>query len=511
MKAVIYARYSSDNQREESIEGQIRECMEYAERNDITVLCNYIDRAMSARTADRPEFQRMIRDSEKHLFDIVLVWKLDRFSRDRYDSAHYKHILKKNGVKVLSAKENISEGPEGIILESMLEGYAEYYSAELSQKIHRGQKENALKCRNNGGNIPLGYVVGPEGVLVVDPLTAPLVREIFTMYDEGKTISEITKSLNERGLKTRKGFDFRIGSVSLILKNRKYIGEYKYQDVVIPNGVPALVDEELFNRAQEKLEKNKQAPARYKAPEEYLLTTKLFCGDCGRMMAGESGTSGTKGVKYCYYKCGGAKRKLGCKRKPLKKDWIERAAVLVTVNRVLKDAEIDRIADAVIALQEREDPTLPALNRQLAECEKAIENMLNAIQMGILTESTKERLEQLEEQKKSLKLSITQTQIERPRYTKPQIVDWISRFKFGNVNDPNYQRQIIDTFINAIYVFDDKLAFTYNFHDGTETITLKEIEAAFGSDLSQVAPPPKSLEITGFQGFFHGAPGGARF
>ena len=494
MKAVIYARYSSDNQREESIEGQIRECMEYAERNDITVLCNYIDRAMSARTADRPEFQRMIRDSEKHLFDVVLVWKLDRFSRDRYDSAHYKHILKKNGVKVLSAKENISDGPEGIILESMLEGYAEYYSAELSQKIHRGQKENALKCRNNGGNIPLGYVVGPEGVLVVDPLTAPLVKEIFTMYDEGKTISEITKTLNQRGLKTRKGFDFRIGSISLILKNRKYIGEYRYQDVVIPNGVPALVDEELFNRAQEKLVKNKQAPARYKAPEEYLLTTKLFCGDCGRMMAGESGTSATKSVKYCYYKCGGAKRKLGCKRKPLKKDWIERAAVLVTVNRVLKDEEIDRIANAIVALQEREDPTLPALNHQLAECEKAIENMLNAIQMGILTESTKERLEQLEEQKKSLKQSILQTQIARPRYTKPQIVNWISRFKYGNVNDPEYQRQIIDIFINAIYVFDDKLAFTYNFHDGTETITLKEIEAAFGSDLSQVAPPSKTLD-----------------
>ena len=129
MKAVIYARYSSDNQREESIEGQIRECTEYAVRNDITILSSYIDRALSARTADRPEFQRMIADSEKGLFDVVLVWKLDRFSRDRYDSAHYKHILKKNGVRVISARENISEGPEGIILESMLEGYAEYYSA----------------------------------------------------------------------------------------------------------------------------------------------------------------------------------------------------------------------------------------------------------------------------------------------------------------------------------------------------------------------------------------------
>ena len=185
MNAVIYARYSSDSQREESIEGQLRECREYAERNNMTIVRTYIDRALSAKTADRPEFQHMIKDSVKELFEIVLVWKLDRFSRDRYDSAHYKHILKKNGVKVISAKEHISEGPEGIILEAMLEGYAEFYSAELSEKIHRGQKENALKCKNNGGNTPLGYVVGTDGVLAVDPLTALLVTEIFTRYDSG--------------------------------------------------------------------------------------------------------------------------------------------------------------------------------------------------------------------------------------------------------------------------------------------------------------------------------------
>ncbi len=205
MNAVIYARYSSDSQREESIEGQLRECREYAERNDMTVVGTYIDRALSAKTADRPEFQHMIKDSAKELFEIVLVWKLDRFSRDRYDSAHYKHILKKNGVKVVSVKENISDGPEGIILESTLEGYAEYYSAELSQKIRRGQKENALKCKNNGGNTPLGYVVGADGVLAVDPLTAPLVTEIFTLYDSGESISEIhgfaerTWAENEKG------------------------------------------------------------------------------------------------------------------------------------------------------------------------------------------------------------------------------------------------------------------------------------------------------------------------
>ena len=498
MKAVIYARYSSDSQREESIEGQLRECTEYAERNGITILRSYIDRALSARTADRPEFQNMIKDSEQKLFDVVLIWKLDRFSRDRYDSAHYKRILKKNGVKVVSVKENISDGPEGIILESMLEGYAEYYSAELSEKIQRGQKENALKCKNNGGNTPLGYVVGTDGVLAVDPLTAPLVTEIFTRYDSGESISEITASLNGRGLKTKKGKAFKIGGISLILKNRKYIGEYQYGSVIIPKGIPAIIDDDLFDRVQRRMAFNKKAPAKAKATEEYLLTTKLFCGTCERLMAGESGTSSTKGVKHYYYKCGGAKRKLGCKRKAVRKHWIERAAVLVTVQRVLQDDEISRIAEAIVALQEKEDTSLPAMRQQLTECEKAIDNMLNAIQMGVLTASTKERLEKLEMQREELKLSILQAQMARPRYTKEQVVSWISRFKYGNVDDPQYQKQIIDTFINSIYVFDDKLAFTYNFKDGTETITLAEIQAAFGSDLTQVAPPlkaPESLRI----------------
>lgn len=491
-KAVIYARYSSDNQREESIEGQIRECTEYAVRNDMTILTSYIDRALSARTADRPEFQRMIHDSEKGLFDVVLVWKLDRFSRDRYDSAHYKRILKKNGVRVISARENISEGPEGIILESMLEGYAEYYSAELSEKIQRGQKENALKCRSNGGNIPLGYVVGSEGVLETDSATAPLVREIFTRYENGETLKAIADSLNKRGFRTRKGSAFRVATLSVILKNRKYIGEYKYADTVIPNGIPAIIEPDLFVRVQQRMEGNKKAPSRTKADEEYLLTTKLFCGDCGRLMVGESGTSGTNGAKYYYYKCGGAKRRLGCKRKPLKKHWIERVAVVTTVQRVLRDEEINRIADAIIDLQNQEDTSIPAMRQQLKACEKAIENMLNAIQMGILTPSTKTRLEELEAQRENLKVSILQAELEKPKYTKEQIVSWINRFKYGNVDDIEYQRQIIDTFINAIYVYDDKLAFTYNYKDGSATITPKEIEEAFGSDLTQVAPPAKN-------------------
>lgn len=274
-----------------------------------------------------------------------------------------------------------------------------------------------------------------------------------------------------------------------MLKNREYISEYRYGGIIIPKGIPAIIDEDLFERVQQRMAFNKKAPAKAKATEEYLLTTKLFCGTCERLMAGESGTSSTKGVKHYYYKCGGAKRKLGCKRKAVRKHWIERAAVLVTVQRVLKDDEIDRIAAVIVSLQEREDTTLPAMRFQLAACEKAIDNMLNAIQQGIITASTKERLEQLETQRQELKLSILQVQMTKPRYTKEQIVSWINRFKYGSADDPQYQKQIIDTFINSIYVFDDKIVFTYNFQDRTEPITLAEIEAAFGSDLAKVAPP----------------------
>lgn len=199
MKAMIYARYSSDSQREESIEGQLRECKEYAEKSGITILGSYIDRALSAKTDNRPEFQRMIKDSAKGLFDAIIVWKLDRFARNRYDSAHYKTGLRKNGVKVISARETIAEDSTGILLESLLEGYAEFYSAELSEKVVRGMTENALKCKYNGGSMPIGYTVDSEQHFQIDPVSAPVVVEMYKLYDKGATIIELVNLLKERG------------------------------------------------------------------------------------------------------------------------------------------------------------------------------------------------------------------------------------------------------------------------------------------------------------------------
>ena len=225
MTAVIYARYSSDNQREESIEGQIRECTAYAEKNGITVIKHYIDRAFSAKTDNRPEFQQMIKDSGKKLFDVVLVWKFDRFARNRFDSANYKMILKKNGVHLISVMEPIAEGSQGILVETLLEGMAEYYSAELSEKVIRGQTENALKGKCTGGTGTIGYKIDEDKFYHLDPLTSPLVLEAFQRYDNGEKMVEIVNFLNDKGVRNMQGGKMTHSSVNTMLKNRRYIGE----------------------------------------------------------------------------------------------------------------------------------------------------------------------------------------------------------------------------------------------------------------------------------------------
>ena len=347
MTAVIYARYSTDSQREESIEGQIRECTAYAEKNGFTVVKHYIDRAVSAKTDNRPQFQQMIKDSERGIFDVIIVWKLDRFARNRYDSARYKTQLKRNGVKLVSATEVISAGPEGIILESVLEGYAEYYSADLSEKVVRGMTENALKGIYNGGTIPFGYMIDETRHYQPDPLLAPYVEQTFQKYADGATMTDLRDWLKAHNIKNSMGGEMSYNTIQRMLSNRRYIGELRLRDVVQPNAIPALVSEELFNKVQKKLAKNKKAPARHKAEEIYLLTTKLYCGKCGALMFGESGVSHT-GKMYTYYKCAAAKKKKTCDKKAVRKQWLEDLVVNETMKLVEDDASMNAIIAKVI-------------------------------------------------------------------------------------------------------------------------------------------------------------------
>jgi hypothetical protein len=388
-------------------------------------------------------------------------------------------------VKVISATESISEGAEGIILESVLEGMAEYYSAELAEKVKRGQTENALKARYNGGTIPLGYVIDEHQNYQLDTLYAPVIREIFERYADGVSVADIIKGLIAKGVQTKKGGQLSFNSFRNIICNRRYLGEYIYGDTVIPDAIPAIVTQELFDRAQARLEKNKRAPAKAKAKEDYLLTTKLYCGSCGTFMVGESGT-GKLLKTYHYYKCLSAKRKRGCERKSVKKDWIEEIVVRYTVNFVLKDDEIKRIAKILVEIQDREDAALPLLRKQLEETEKGLENLANAIIQGLLTPTTKNKLEELEARKSDLEIAILQAELQQTLLTEEQIIFWISRFKGGDINDKAFQRAIIDIFVNAIYLYDDRIVFTYNYKSDARTVSLAEVEV---SDLAKCAPP----------------------
>jgi Site-specific recombinases, DNA invertase Pin homologs len=488
LKAVIYARYSSDSQREESIEGQLRECTAFAEKNGITVLRHYIDRAFSAKTDNRPEFQNMIKDSNRKLFDMVIVWKLDRFARNRYDSARYKSTLKKNGVKVVSATEVISDGAEGIILESVLEGYAEYYSADLSEKVIRGMTDNALKCKYNGGTLPIGYVLDEERRFQINPLTAPFVLNAFKRYDEGATMTEIRDWLNDQGITNTRGEDMKYNSVEHLLKNRRYLGEFRYRDVIIPDGIPAIVPQDLFDRVQEKMAKNKKAPARHKAEDDYLLTTKLFCGYCGAYLCGESGTSRTKIVHH-YYKCVNAKKRKTCKKKPVKKLWIENLVVSATMEMLMDDNAVEAIVSMVMDLQERESTSLPLFEQQLQETNTGIQNLLNAIQQGILTPATKSRLEELEANKDNLEIKIASENLIRPKVSAEFVRFWLHRFRKLDVRQQSHRKMLIDAFVNSMYLYDDKIIITFNYKDGAKTITFDDIK---GSDLDCPGAPPKS-------------------
>lgn len=497
MKAVIYARYSSDNQREESIEGQIRECTAFAEKNGITILRHYIDRAYSAKTDNRPEFQNMIKDSGKKLFDMVIVWKLDRFARNRYDSARYKSLLKKNGVKVVSATEVISEGAEGIILESVLEGYAEYYSADLAEKVVRGMTDNALKCKFNGGTIPIGYVIDDEQHFQVDPITAPYVLEVFKRYDKGATMTELRDWLNEQGVKNTRGNPITYNSIQHMLCNRRYIGEFAFRDTVIPNGIPSIVPDDLFERVQKKLEVNKKAPARHKAEDDYLLTTKIFCGYCGAYLCGESGT-GRNGVHH-YYKCVSVKKKrTECECKPVRKAWIENLVLDSIMEMLADDRTIDAITSMVLAMQDQESVALPMYEQQLQEANTGINNLLNAIQQGILTKSTKNRLEELEAARDELENKIALEKLAKPRISEEFVRFFLERFRNLDLSKLEHRKMLIEVFLNAVYVFNDKIVISCNYKDGTKTVNFSEMESALsmrasasGSDLDCPGAPKR--------------------
>lgn len=485
MNIVIYARYSSHSQTEQSIEGQLQTCYEFAKNNGHIIVGEYIDRAQSGTTDSRAEFQRMIADSDKHTFEAVLVYQLDRFARNRYDSAINKAKLKKNGVRVISARENISDDASGILVEGVLESMAEYYSAELSQKIRRGMDINAEKCLSNGSNPGLGYLVDEERRFHVDPETAPLVREIFERYASGETVADITKDLNARQIKTSIGKDFNKNSLHRLLRNRRYIGYYIYKDTEVKDGMPRIIEDELFQRVQHILDRNKKAPARSRGKLEYLLTTKLFCGYCRELMTGYGGT-GKSGRTYYYYACNNYKRHK-CKKKVVSKQAIEDRVVL-ECRKLLTDSNIEKIARSVAAACDADfdSSAVKRLKTALQEAEAAIENLWKALEQGQSVDMITERIEKRKKERDELHAQLAIEMGKQITFTAPQIKAFLYSLKRGNVDDENNRRGIINIFLRAIYLWDDRMTLILNGGDRQITIDdilLDEIEEYFEGEV----------------------------
>lgn len=477
MNVVLYARYSDSKQREESIEGQLEWCYEYAKREGHSVIGEYIDRAISAKTDERPQFQKMIKDSSKKLFQGIVVYQLDRFSRNRYDSAHYKNILKKNGVGVYSAREPISDDASGILVESVLEGMAEYYSVELSQKVTRGMKTNAEKCLSNGGTTPLGYKI-VDHRYVLDEEKAPIVREIYTKYANGWSIKEICDSLNERHIKTAQGAEFNKSSLHTLLKNRKYLGIYIYKNVEVEGGMPRIIDDDLFKKVQDKMTVNKKAPARARAKAEYLLTTKLFCGYCKSMLVGHSSNQiSTKGIIYNYYKCKNSGGSKPCKKKMVMKDYIE-DIVVNECRALLTPKNIRRIAKEVVKISASMDDSseLKRLENLLKTAHEEKNNQMASIRKctnDVVREMIIEDLSKIAADIKELERQIT---IEKSRHyimTEEQIIERLAKLATGDINNPVYRKTLIKLFVNKIFLYDDK--FTITFNTGDEEVTITDI------------------------------------
>ena len=454
--AVIYARYSSERQTEQSIEGQLRVCNEYAERNDIVVIDTYIDRAMTGKNDKRTAFQKMLKDSFKKSWNYVIVYRTDRFGRNKYEIAINKHTLKINGIKLLSAMENIPDTPEGIILESLLEGMAEYYSAELAQKVSRGMNESRLKGQFTGGKIVYGYKVENKKVLI-DEETANVVRYIYEQYAAGVYVKDIIQDLNNKGI-TRNGYPFKMTSVYDMLANEKYIGILRHKDEVFTNIYPRIIPDDIYQIVKRKLEINKHGMKSTEA--QYILRKKMHCGYCGGVMYAESGTARDKTTRR-YYKCSSRKMKsTSCNKTQLKKEEIEDLIVDVTKKAFNKE-NLNYIADELIKesrIETEDKSILTALEKEQNNIEKSINNLITAMEQGIISDSTKTRLDELEKQKNELlaKIAVIKNK-EKLQYTKEDIITFI---KNALTKSP---KVMLDILIKNIIIYDDKIEILYNY------------------------------------------------
>lgn len=485
MTAAIYARYSSHAQNDASIEQQVDECRAYASAHGQRVVAVYADRALSGRSDRRPEFQRMMRAAEKRDFEAVIAYKSNRIARNVYDALRYQKKLNDAGVKLFYAKEDFSDNAAGRMSQLIMMAMNQFYSENMAEDIRRGMEDNARQCKVNGA-IPFGYKRGDDGRFVEDELTAPIVREIFTRIAAGDLKADIARDLNARGIRTKQKKEWTKSSFDTILHNERYTGVYQYQDIRIEGGMPALITRELFDDAQHTngLMREKTKARRRNPDVEYMLTGKLFCGECGEAMVGTCGTS-RNGASYHYYKCTGA----GCKKKPVRQDLIERVITEALMRVIATPEHIERLTDMVMQYKDQISATsdLPNLEAELADVKRARANIMKAIELGGAASTTlNNRLAELETSERDLLAAILREKRALPDFDRDHVQFFFERFAHGRVDDRKYQRVLLREFLHKAYVYDDRVTITFNFTGDDPEEHIAPLES---SDKAESGPP----------------------
>ena len=482
--AICYYRYSSDAQRDVSIVQQKDAAHEYAEHHGYHIIKEYDDPAYSGTRDDRPAFQLMLYEVEKLRPAYLILWKTDRLSRDRIDAVMAKKRLRECGVKIVYVAESIPDDDEAtqILMESIYEAMAASFIVSHRKNVVRGMTYNAENAFYNGVKM-LGYVGEVDHKYEVDQATAPTVRRIFKEYTEGVPMQKICDSLNNAGQKTVRGNKFTVNSLRNILVNRAYIGEYKFGKTLIPDGMPRLIDDETFQKAQAKLEANKRGgkgAIKKLHPEieieDYWLTGKICCGLCGGTMQGVSGTS-RSGNLYYYYSCINY-RKHTCTLKYQRKELMEKI-VLYTLDDLINDPALRIIiAEKCYAYHQAQNDDNGAyeasIRAQLKDVEGKLNNLVKAIEAGIFNSTTAERMNVLENQKSMLNDALLAEQNRKKcDLTLNTIVKFLSSL-VGDINNPDTRRRLLEFFIDKIYVYPDKMVLTFYYTDDRRELPFEE-------------------------------------
>jgi len=475
---VLYGRYSSHNQKDISVEQQFEKGYELAAEYGIRIIDTYADRAVSGRTDKRRDFQRMMTDAAKGKFRYVIAWKSNRMGRNMLEALINEARLQDLGVRVLYVEEDFDDTAAGRFAARSMMNVNQFYSENMAEDIKRGLYDNAANCMVANGHLPYGYKADETLHYAIDEPKAAVIREIFARVSCGEAFVDIMASLNARGIKTSYGRPWGRSSFQKILSNERYRGIYIYGDVRKEGGIPRIISDELYFKVQEVITTKKNPQGRHRVNGDYLLTGKLFCGHCKSPMTGISGTSRSGNLHY-YYVCQKRRTEKTCEKKNLRRDDIELQVAKAIKRRTLDDDTINWIADSVVEYSQHQESAsgIGLLEDQLKDTQRSIKNLIAAIEQGIITPTTKARLMELEKEQSDIDRKITMAKADVIPVNRDQLVGWLKKLQAGDVHDKKYQAELFDTFLIAVYVYDnpdgqDYMKVVFNYAGSKNTVEI---------------------------------------